>query len=152
MPDSYAHERETLEQNIKDTVGDRFSFWYRRIVTSEKPTSFLNEPQELPTAGIDFVSQGTQFERVSEDTDLWQNMGEIPVHIVRNTGFTMAMSSLGAQKVGGYYGICSTRYDIRMGDHLIDSDNNEFAVVSSVANALRIFRRLGLEYLSAATP
>lgn len=150
MPDSFAHERETVKQAIKDAVGPRLSTWYRRVITANKPTILINEPQELPAAGESFTSQGGPFVRVVEQPTLWQEMGQIPVRMSRNTGFTQVMGALGGYKVGGYYGVLSTDYDVRIGDHLIDSDNREYVVISSVAESMRIFRRIGLEYLPAA--
>jgi len=154
MIDSTEHDKRMIKQAIKDIAGTMGLFtWYRRIVTNKKPTILIGEPQELPsTEGdtFDYI-QSTIHVRVEEQSDLWQNMGQIPVQISRNTGFTMLMAEMANVKVGGYFGVVSVDYDVRINDHLVDADDNEYLVVSAAACFPRVFRRLSLEYLPKAT-
>ena len=127
------------------TRGNRCQ-WYRRKRGAGYPLDALNV--DYTPTGTDIYAQ-TPVQLVTDQPDLWVQLGEVPVLLVELTPVALLRRAYGEELCGTHEGSCALRYRILPGDHLIDGLGREFRTITSdrPVNPVRMFRHLQLELL-----
>jgi len=135
-----------VEYAIVAATRGRRSQWYQQRTESGYPGTALNVA--YAQVGSDEYAYTSQ-QKVSIQPNRWVHRGEIPVLIQTGSPFSLVARAYGEVNVGSREGTVAARYNVRMGDHLIDPEGNEFRVVTSERPMSVVvgYRRLTLELL-----
>ena len=105
--------------------------WYQRKRTADYPMPYLNVFQDIDESTAEYEKGANT--KVADQPSLWVDKGKIKAIVAsgyRKKNIAIKEEDKGQEMIGGYEAVISDRYDVKEDDRLVDSNSQEFKVLS----------------------